>query len=490
MSIATLSTELDTKITTHLQGHLDALETMSRVSKYYRGLAEPFLYRDLAFRVVDEVRIKCLLMTLLDRPALAEYIRTFAIAGWILRPSYGINPSYWKTLNALASRLWTYNNAIGKAVFTLPLPASTATSVFGSIYMRGGTALQYVPSIDGVVALLLCMATNIEAIYLAMSGPDYFHLTREVLNGPWTHANGAELLAGCRTPFRKLKSLHFQGHGSSYYPGLALSVNGVTPRLVIKHLRVYGTGNAMGSPNALRVLELRDVNISPAAVESLIHFCTFPNLTYLALESLRNDLKQWTTYDYSRLSSLLIKHTPQLETLECSHVQDVISSPRPFASLKQLTKLHTLRVDIRVLLDTGLANMYIDGDDMLPKSLKHLIVIMSSPRQVHKLLEDAQETGLDTLLTDPIRSIALEVFTVLVDMRHAHLPSVIKKIMAFRDTTINRLKSFIERASRRGLIYRVYGWDDRETAGESPCKYLLGPRFDCTRPYYEDQVTW
>jgi len=47
MSLGEFPTELDTRVCAYLQGDQAALDAMSRASKYYRGPAEPFLYRDL-----------------------------------------------------------------------------------------------------------------------------------------------------------------------------------------------------------------------------------------------------------------------------------------------------------------------------------------------------------------------------------------------------------------------------------------------------------
>jgi hypothetical protein len=75
ISLNKLSTELDENIVRRLaRPELDAL---SRTSKYYRSLTEPYLYRNLVFSKHQAYEIQCLFLTILGRNELAKHIRSF-----------------------------------------------------------------------------------------------------------------------------------------------------------------------------------------------------------------------------------------------------------------------------------------------------------------------------------------------------------------------------------------------------------------------------
>lgn len=78
MSFDALSTELDTRIVALIEDQL-ALSSMSKVSKYYRTLAEPHLYRDFHFHEDGKRRACQLLVTLLRRPELAVHITSLTL---------------------------------------------------------------------------------------------------------------------------------------------------------------------------------------------------------------------------------------------------------------------------------------------------------------------------------------------------------------------------------------------------------------------------
>jgi hypothetical protein len=79
MSLGEISTELDVRIASHLVGDSTALAALSETSKYYHTVAEPLLYDTIKIEWDVEFRIKQLLMTLLDKPRLATYIRRVTI---------------------------------------------------------------------------------------------------------------------------------------------------------------------------------------------------------------------------------------------------------------------------------------------------------------------------------------------------------------------------------------------------------------------------
>ncbi|KAI4955810.1 hypothetical protein J4E91_000017 [Alternaria rosae] len=75
MSLQKLSTELDGHIASCLVGDTKALSAFSKTNKYYRGVAEPYLYTNIEVYEYDLEMPLRLLFTLLDRKELALYIR-------------------------------------------------------------------------------------------------------------------------------------------------------------------------------------------------------------------------------------------------------------------------------------------------------------------------------------------------------------------------------------------------------------------------------
>lgn len=163
MSLSAMSTELDTAFVKclHATGDRKALGSMFCVSKYYRKLNENLLYRDVSFYAEEEGSIKRLLMTLLDRPELAKYILTFGLRGRNPTIAY---PEHHRRTEQLAIDRLEYHCKIKDYVDAMPLRASTQMYIVGGIFARCGTGFKPEPSIDGILALLLLVASNIKQI--------------------------------------------------------------------------------------------------------------------------------------------------------------------------------------------------------------------------------------------------------------------------------------------------------------------------------------
>jgi hypothetical protein len=72
-----ISTELDENIIGHLPQA--AFNSVSKVSRYYRKLAEPYLYRDLVFSIHQHISISELLTAILDRRELSLHTRSLTL---------------------------------------------------------------------------------------------------------------------------------------------------------------------------------------------------------------------------------------------------------------------------------------------------------------------------------------------------------------------------------------------------------------------------
>ena len=79
-----LSTELDANIASHLARDLQSLSALSKASKYYRSVAEPFLYKDVKFHDMESWHLWCLLRTIIDRNGVALDLKRLRLHDIIL----------------------------------------------------------------------------------------------------------------------------------------------------------------------------------------------------------------------------------------------------------------------------------------------------------------------------------------------------------------------------------------------------------------------
>lgn len=153
MSMYSLPTELNDLIV----GFLDrqGLDAVSKVSKYYREIAEPILYRVICFEADRNIQARRLLLTLLSRPLLATYIKRLSV-------QQGFYPISGQTMwnNDTEERLENDQTAIRRTITSIVGSGSTAAGVRmkwqGSIFSED--------YIEGTAVLVACMAPNIEVL--------------------------------------------------------------------------------------------------------------------------------------------------------------------------------------------------------------------------------------------------------------------------------------------------------------------------------------
>jgi hypothetical protein len=87
MYLQDLPTELDVAIINYLLDCPNAVDSMVRVSKYYRKLGEPIFYHNIGFYAYQSRRVKQLLMTLLRRKDLRCAVRRFVLCHDRQRPT-------------------------------------------------------------------------------------------------------------------------------------------------------------------------------------------------------------------------------------------------------------------------------------------------------------------------------------------------------------------------------------------------------------------
>jgi hypothetical protein len=210
MSIFALSTELDENILRRLAQ--PELDSVSRTSKYYRTLAEPLLYEDLVFSEGQESSLACLLVTCLRRKELAKHIRLFSCK---VRKRYP-QDSLWD--ERLIKEMLDNIEAVKGIVHKIAAPLrrrQLELEWMGSIYSMPS-------SMDGAIAVILCMATNLEYVELATSptvstGPTFI---RHLLEKQW-----ADIVdTGTTFPFCKLKTLWDSDGSALILPTMEASI--------------------------------------------------------------------------------------------------------------------------------------------------------------------------------------------------------------------------------------------------------------------------
>ncbi|KAH6282072.1 hypothetical protein HBI40_011280 [Parastagonospora nodorum] len=80
MSLSKLSAEFDAHVCRCFVGDTSALSAFSKSSRYYRSVAEPYLYRDITLFKKDEHQIWRLFFTLLSCQPLTQHILRIAVA--------------------------------------------------------------------------------------------------------------------------------------------------------------------------------------------------------------------------------------------------------------------------------------------------------------------------------------------------------------------------------------------------------------------------
>jgi hypothetical protein len=383
------------------------MSSFSRTSKYYHDLADPFLYRDLDFRACDELQIKQLLITLLDKPDLAKHISSFTLIAHCRPTDHDANSNREteSTATVIRCRMHLISETLGRFG---GLPFRVSTACLASILTCGGTLDDPSSSIDGATALILLIASNISAVRLAVQVPETLDITRQVLSLQSLRSQGME------RPFQKLESFHLQDdvqydHIYSIYMGC------LAQRHVVEGAYV-GAIIEPKPPNAtLRSLELKHVYINPEMVECIISYSL--GLRTLALDQFKR--RCWDSYDCARLSRALVIHLPALEVFECTHRSSdcgVLSGT--LSSLKPLSKLHTLRVDFDMLFAPARQDNTFDSAAMFPSSLEYLELTNIDPYALnrhaewHRKGESVHGRTPWHFITNPGCSVDLEICTI------------------------------------------------------------------------------
>jgi len=387
-----LSTELDTKIATFLDTR--SLSSFSKVSKYYRSVAESILYKDIVLKDYDEYTLKRLFLTLLARKELALYILSMTVV-----EHGGIEQSReQKEKNNMD--LWAYANAIQETIADVISAERGSQDIhtrratwFSSIFRQQPT------SVDHILTLILCMALNIRNIDLYhhddvdIGGPDAYMHVRSVLLKHWT---------GDNAPFQKVKALTFHGPAAGDFITLvlptmtSLEVRKTCP-MVLYDGTLFKEPLPMPAQPLLRRLVFSETrNLSAELLCRTVQSKLLCNLKELVVDCPRiisPDLR----CDLDSLIRTLGKRIPGLESLRWTNQtvhENLWNNPDPnrfpqFKSFKALTKLRKLHVDFDLLIhpvDNRLESLA-DPHTILPDSLEDLTIEDCKEYPLHRLIE-------------------------------------------------------------------------------------------------------
>ncbi|KAH5270152.1 hypothetical protein HBI71_064900 [Parastagonospora nodorum] len=423
MSLQQLSTELDTLICEHCD--TSTLLSLCATSQYWRTLAEPILYQAVCF-TVDEVReVKILLITLIERPDLAKYVRKIRIA-----PSW---PATHPTGPSSSSQIyqdqglleWTAEGSVGDKdganglddpdfLFAEEQKSARIENNFRALTPRmaqiiesawpkvsghtkkhlwiAGLNTSYYETADPYLPLIVTLTTNVEELDLQYPRDGSANFTNMILH---YHRTAHEVACGNPYPFHKLRDLQIQGtfhsqdsgHTMSLWAPLPVSTESLVirdyeidhfeyaqPREVSELPSTKSAGSSVGViPKAIRAgfgskLRILDMRRCYIAVPDLV--CSLRNENFCNLETLRitklSHAHRWLNMPWALFGGVLRSCLPKLQELELSMWWDQPGQPSalsgPVASVQTIRGLQTLP-NLRILnINLGLLMYSFAGD--------------------------------------------------------------------------------------------------------------------------------
>ena len=168
-----LSTEIDENIAQRLDKK--DLSALLKTSRYHRTIAEPYLYGELTFSDQQHASISLLFNTILNRRELAGRIRSFTLTDkehTNTFPRTHSPTSLWPRLAEVKLLLEEF----------VPLLSSSSSRLLAKQWLQ--QLLAYAPVIDGKVAMIICLAKEINDITLSTNLSE-MPITRIVIGWPW-----------------------------------------------------------------------------------------------------------------------------------------------------------------------------------------------------------------------------------------------------------------------------------------------------------------
>ncbi|KAF2818685.1 hypothetical protein CC86DRAFT_433211 [Ophiobolus disseminans] len=377
MPLHKLSTELDVIVV----GYLDpsAIEPMTHVSKYYRELAEPRLYRHVCFAATQGRRITQFLLTLLERPDLRPQVESIELYSHsndqpppmsILQTHPG-DPSGVSLYHRLTSQQATIRSVILTTLAHTSSTPENRTHFFLRVF-------DPFPYFDGALAIVVCLANKVKMVRLTLSPGHHLPTTRHMLNLDWTISHGGR--PDC--PLQDLELYELRNDTGRHFNFNAA----ISPSMRCLKLEGYRSIRQLLTPRSapptirpLTHIKLIHVNLDPQILRDAIRSPWFAGLEVLWVQVIGdlsvapNQPRPWETFDYRKLETTMAAYLPKLHTF--CWVGTIIRSgqtPTPFGTFSQLEKLKTLFLDYKLFLANGVlyelpSKAYLEG--FFPKGL-------------------------------------------------------------------------------------------------------------------------
>lgn len=464
-----LSTELDDNIARRLAK--DDLNALSRTNKYYRALAEPHLYRNLVFNTLHIHKIVFLFRTIIQRPALAEHIRS-------LVPSRDLKlDSEYEFTMTEDNEFWQSTVKIKEIIYELTHGRDIKLALRWLSRIYQGKSY-----FDGAPGVVLCLAFNVEHLDLEASASDMMPLTCEILCRPWRDlANDPSAF-----PFHKLQYLSVEAdsdHELPYLPSLSTLCTKSRYQEYLNPSPLAFPYQHCG-PN-LRTLEIKDVPFNPYWFEAAIARPELAGITELIVYGQDSELRDkdwtpgdreaqgWHDYSYNRISEAIQQHLPRLEVFAWSS-----QSPGPrravyysLGSFKGLSKLRSLKVDFDLIRQRKDCVHIEQAHEFLPNSLEVLHICDLTPGHYGTWV-----------ITDAAPQLNIPRLELSIRMEHWNVYSnneiETKKLIGRERNSSQRRVSALAAA---GIELRI--WRQK---GRFPAKLLFAPGFEELWPQWDD----
>jgi hypothetical protein len=201
-------------------------------------------------------------------------------------------------------------------------------------------------SMDDAIAIILCMATNLEYVELAISHTMSTEptLTRHLLGQRWADV----VDPGTTFPFCKLKTLWENNGSALILPTMeAIILHNVNRASSPCYFRTPYAEIGLGT--RLQVSVFGEVDFDTAGLEGLIATQELRNLKELRFRGIGDNAADslWASYDFSRLSRALVAYIPKLHVFEWSRYKfdPSLRHCHPFSTFVGLNNLKSCQSD-------------------------------------------------------------------------------------------------------------------------------------------------
>ncbi|KAI4675307.1 uncharacterized protein J4E84_010199 [Alternaria hordeiaustralica] len=455
MSLSDLSTEIDEMIIQYLPHH--ALHNLTLTNKYYRKIAEAQLYRNIEVRSPNILSVPRLLLTLISRRELSQHIRSFAFdianeqweADLHYLSYYDPSNTIEKVSKDLSKKSSEVQHALKELAFPLKEPLFDVTWYYN--------VSREIWTIDASLALILCLATNLEHLRLMNKSSA---IIETVCPARWQRLTKSPSLGVW--PLKRLKSLDVALGKEASIPILApvetLKVNGIC-----EYYKNGGNHNFQWSYRGskrtavLRNLELRYIDLQPDQLHRMLELPEMHGIQHLKMVNVYVEVLG--DYDHRRLNGPLADLFPSLKTFEWTGYHS--GEFRPFGSFRELVQLEELTLGFAYIRPGGV-NIFTTPTHLLqPKeSFPDSLVALTITEMPRAFLHDLQVTwaaspSRNCLLTTA-RSLGLSKFDLYLDLedRVAHpYTESIKKFLVELVSALN------DHDASTGLVHWARGPD-------------------------------